>query len=148
MQDLMGGKEKFTEADLTGSDRELLKEIAARGVDKGSIGYSDYGIRSIDKPFLGNIVNARYNLKTLLGKAKVEINDQGELVVKDEFNFDDAKDVKNLEDFKFAIKDIFSKGKEKGLYGGIRAIGTYFGSGPGEGAPVEINLGKLTEDQA
>jgi len=140
--DLLGGKEKFTEKDLTRSDRELLKEIAAKGVDKGSIGYSDYGIRSIDKPFLSNIVNARYNLKTLLGKAKVEINDQGELVLKDEFNFDDAKDVKNLEDFKFAIKDIFSKGKEKGLYGGIRAIGTYFGSGPGEGIPVEINLGK------
>src|SRR5210317_93680 len=79
--DLLGSKEKFTEQDLTKSDRELLKEIAAKGIDKGSIDYGDYGVNSIDRSILRNIVDDRYNLKTLLGKAKVEINDKGELVV-------------------------------------------------------------------
>ena len=78
-----------------------------------------------------------------------EINDQGELVVKDTFDFNDKKDIKSLEDLKFALinmKDAFL-GKEGfagtgGLYSLIREGARYVGSGPGEGAPVEINLGK------
>lgn len=147
--DLFGSKEAFTEKDLTASDKELLKEIASKGVKKGSIGYSDYGIKSIDQPLYKNIQDARYNLKTLLGKAKVEVDKNGNLVVKDTFDFNDKKDIKNLEDFKFALKDIWSAYKGEtgsagvgGLYSAIRQGAKYLGSGPGEGAPVEINLGK------
>jgi hypothetical protein len=147
--DLFGSKEKFTEKDLTESDRNLLKEIASGGVDKGFITYDDYGVNSINRSLFRNIVDDRYNLKTLLGNAKVEINDQGELVVKDTFDFNDKKDIKSLEDLKFALtnmKDAFL-GKEGfagtgGLYSLIREGARYVGSGPGEGAPVEINLGK------
>jgi hypothetical protein len=32
-----------------------------------------------------------------------------------------------------------------GLYSAIRQGAKYFGSGPGEGAPIEINLGKLKD---
>ena len=129
VQDLFGGKEPFTEQDLTGSNKTLLKD-------------------SIDKPLLENMMNDRYNLKTLLGKAKVELNKQGELVVKDTFDFNDKKDIKNLEDFKFALKDMAdayqgtSGAGKGGLYSLIRQGAKYLGSGPGEGIPVEINLGK------
>jgi len=149
--DLLGSKEKFTEQDLSKSDRELLKEIAAKGIDKGSIDYGDYGVNSIDRSILRNIVDDRYNLKTLLGKAKVEINDKGELVVKDTFDFNDKKDIKNLEDFKNAMGDIYGAFKGEtgygsgGIYSMIRQGAKYFGSGPGEGAPVEINLGKYKD---
>jgi hypothetical protein len=155
MQDLVGSKDKFTEADLSKSDRDLLKEIALSAKDKGYIDYGDYKVDSINRNFLRNIVDDRYNLKTLLGKAKVELNDQGELVVKDTFDFNDKKDIKSLEDLKFALTDMKDAflGKEGfagtgGLYSLIREGARYVGSGPGEGAPVEINLGKLTEDQA
>ena len=149
--DLLGSKEAFTEEDLTESDKNLLKEIAVKGVDKGSIDYEDYGVNSINRNIFRNIIDDRYNLKTLLGKAKVEINDKGELVVKDTFDFNDKKDIKSLEDLKFALidmKDAFlgkSGYGSGGLYSLIRQGAKYFGSGPGEGAPVEINLGKYKD---
>jgi len=59
------------------------------------------------------------------------------------------KSLKSLEDLKFALKDIYSAYKGEtgaagvgGLYSAIRQGAKYLGSGPGEGAPVEINLGK------
>lgn len=146
--DLFGSKDKFTEKDLTESDRNLLKEIALNSKEKGYIDYADYGVNSINRNLLRNIMDDRYNLKTFLGKAKVEVNDKGELVVKDTFDFNDKKDIKNLEDLKFALKDIASAFKGEsgygsgGLYSLIRQSAKYLGSGPGEGAPVEINLGK------
>lgn len=149
--DILGSKEKFTEEDLSESDKNLLKEIAAQGVEKGSIGYADYGVDSINRNFFRNILDDRYNLKTLLGKAKVEINDKGELVVKDTFDFNDKKDIKSLDDLKFALTDMKDAflGKSGygsgGLYSLIRQGAKYIGSGPGEGAPVEINLGKYKD---
>lgn len=151
--DLLGSKEPFTEKDLTGSDKELLREIASKKVKEGKIDYQDYGIESLGKNMFKNIKDARYNLKTLLGRAKVEVDKDGNLVVKDTFDFNDKKDVKNLEDLKFAIKDVynaFTGGPGDyhgfgGIYSGVRQMGTYFGSGPGEGAPVEINLGKYKD---
>jgi len=146
--DLFGSKEPFTEKDLTESDKNLLKEIAAKKVKQGSIDYEDYGVKSIDRSLLRNMLDDRYNLKTLLGKAKVEVDKDGNLVVKDTFDFNDKKDIKNLEDFKFALKDIAAAYKGEagygkgGLYSLIRQGAKYLGSGPGEGAPVEINLGK------
>ena len=152
LQDIFGGKEAFTEEDLTGSDKAILKEIASKNLNKGSIGYADYGIKSIDQPLYKNITDPRYNLKTLLGKAKVELDENGNLIVKDTFDFNDKKDIKSLEDLKFALKDIYSAYKGEtgsagvgGLYSAIRQGAKYLGSGPGEGAPVEINLGKYKD---
>ena len=149
--DILGSKEKFTEDDLSESDKNLLKEIATQGVEKGSIGYEDYGVNSINRNLFRNILDDRYNLKTLLGKAKVEINDKGELVVKDTFDFNDKKDIKSLDDLKFALTDMKDAflGKSGygsgGLYSLIRQGAKYIGSGPSEGAPVEINLGKYKD---
>lgn len=149
--DLFGSKETFTEKDLSESDKKLLREIAAQGVDKGSIGYADYGVNSIDRSLLRNIMDDRYNLKTLLGKAKVEVNEDGDLVVKDTFDFNDKKDIDSLEDLKFALTDMKDAflGKSGygsgGLYSLIRQGAKYLGSGPGEGAEVNINLGKFKD---
>lgn len=150
--DLLGGKEKFTEKDLTPEYRNLLKEIAIYRTQSGekrapkkTIDYYDYKVDSLGRPIVQNLMDPRYNLKTLLGKAKVELTKDGDLVVKDSFDFNDKKDVKNLEDFKSAMKDIYEQTKGDGLYQGIRTLGKYFGSGPGEGIPVEINLGKYKD---
>jgi hypothetical protein len=151
--DLLGSTEKFTEKDLTPEYQNLLKEIASKNINKGYIDYEDYGIKSINRPLYKNITDARFNLKTLIGKGKVELDKEGNVLIKDNFNFNDKKDVKNLKDLKLALQDIYgaftgtseSAAGVGGLYSAIRQGAKYFGSGPGEGAPIEINLGKLKD---
>jgi hypothetical protein len=151
--DLLGSTEKFTEKDLTPEYQNVLKEIASKNINKGYIDYEDYGIKSINRPLYKNITDARFNLKTLIGKGKVELDKEGNVLIKDNFNFNDKKDVKNLKDLKLALQDIYgaftgtseSAAGVGGLYSAIRQGAKYFGSGPGEGAPIEINLGKLKD---
>lgn len=151
--DIFGMKDDFTEENLSAQDQKLLKEIAMGQVDKGYLDYGDYGVASIDRPLLRNLMDDRYNLKTLLGKAKVEVDEDGNLIVKDTFDFNDAKDISNLEDLKDALSDIYGAYKGEtgsagvgGLYSAIRQIGKYIGSAPGEGAEVNINLGSIDKD--
>jgi len=87
VSDLLGSKEPFTEKDLLESDKKLLKEIAIGGMDKGFIDYEDYGVNSIDRNILRNILDDRYNLKTLLGQAKVMLNEDGELIAETDDEF-------------------------------------------------------------
>jgi hypothetical protein len=151
--DLLGSTEKFTEKDLTPEYQNVLKEIASKNINKGYIDYEDYGIKSINRPLYKNITDARFNLKTLIGKGKVELDKEGNVLIKDNFNFNDKKDVKSLKDLKLALQDIYgaftgtseSAAGVGGLYSAIRQGAKYFGSGPGEGAPIEINLGKLKD---
>lgn len=151
VSDLLGSKEPFTEKDLSNQDKKLLKEIAIGGMDKGFIDYEDYGVDSIDRNILRNILDDRYNLKTLLGKAKVMLNEDGELIVKDTFDFNDKQDIKSMEDLKSALVDMKDAYQGKtgygsgGLYSLIRQGAKYLGSGPGEGADVDINLGKIKD---
>jgi hypothetical protein len=151
--DLLGSTEKFTEKDLTPEYQNVLKEIASKNINKGYIDYEDYGIKSINRPLYKNITDARFNLKTLIGKGKVELDKEGNVLIKDNFNFNDKKDIKSLKDLKLALQDIYgaftgtseSAAGVGGLYSAIRQGAKYFGSGPGEGAPIEINLGKLKD---
>ena len=78
-------------------------------------------------------------MATTIGSANIKINDQGEIILTDQFNFNDAKDIKSLEEAKNAVLDVFG---EKGLYKKIRKFSTYAGSEEGKGAPIELNLGK------
>jgi len=87
----------------------------------------------------------RYALKTTIGQASLTTNDLGETILEDRYNFNE----KNWKDRTFSIegvktflgdmKNAFSQPE----YGIPRTIGSYLGSGPGEGSMVKINLGKL-----
>ena len=86
-----------------------------------------------------------YALKTTIGQASLTTNDLGETILEDRYNFNE----KNWKDRTFSIegvktflgdmKNAFSQPE----YGIPRTIGSYLGSGPGEGSMVKINLGKL-----
>ena len=88
----------------------------------------------------------RYALKTTIAQASLTTNDLGETILEDRYNFNE----KNWKDRTFSIegvktflgdmKNAFSQPE----YGIPRTIGSYLGSGPGEGSMVKINLGKLT----
>jgi hypothetical protein len=149
--DLLGGKGDFTENDLSESYKEELKGIANTALMKGkdTINYGDYKQGTMDQSLIKNLMSKNFNLKTLIGTGKITINENGELIVTDRFNFDDKEDIKSLSD----VKDMFSgivgawKGDEGhygtgGLYSAIREIAKYMGSGTGEGSHVNINLGK------
>ena len=149
--DLFGGKEDFTEKDLSESYKEELKGIANTALMKGkdTINYEDYEQGTMDQSLIKNLMSKNFNLKTLIGTGKITISENGEMIVTDRFNFDDKEDIKSLSD----VKDMFSgivgawKGDEGhygkgGLYSAIREVAKYMGSGTGEGLQVNINLGK------
>ena len=153
--DVTGGNAPFTEKDLSEGYKKELKDIAEKVLSKGkgSIQYEDYEGGTMDKNFFLNLLSKNYNLKTLIGAGKVNVNEDGEIIVTDKFDFNNAEDINSLEDVKNAaieIKDAFlNKGENVqgggGLYSAIRAAAKYIGSPPGEGSDITINLGKRQE---
>ena len=135
--DRPAGEEKFTEEGLG-----ILKEAATTALDKGksSMTYEDYpeGYMDFNKNLLSKMADENFQMRTTIGSANLRIDENGDIILTDQFNFNDAKDIKSLEDAKNAVLDIFG---EKGLYKKIRKFATYAGSGEGEGTPIEINLG-------
>jgi len=148
--DMAGGKEDFTEDDLSASDKDLFKEIISNAAADGRdyIDYEDYGIDSFNRPFMENITDPRYNLKTLVGRGNFNIDDAGDLILTDKYDFNVNDPLSGSEyavnkdaGFGEIASDLFSRVKDKGIYNALRTAGSYFGSGPGEGSDVKINLG-------
>ena len=135
--DSPAGKEKFTEEGLG-----ILKEAATTALDKGksSMTYEDYpgGEMNFNKNLLAKMADKNFQMRTTIGSANLRIDENGDIILTDQFNFNDAKDVKSLKDAKNAVLEIFG---EDGLYKKIRKFATYTGSEEGKGAPIEINLG-------
>ena len=136
--DSPAGKEKFTEEGLG-----ILKEAAINALDKGksSMTYEDYpgGEMNFNTDLLGKMANKNFQMRTTIGSANLRIDENGDIILTDQFNFNDAKDVKSLKEAKDAVLEVFG---EKGLYKKIRKFSTYAGSEEGKGAPIELNLGK------
>lgn len=148
--DLVGGTEDFTEDDLSASDQKLFREIIFNAAAEGRdyIDYDDYGIDSFNRPFMENITDPRYNLKTLVGRGNFEVDDAGDLILTDKYDFNVNDPLSGSEyavnkdaGFGEIASDLFSRVKDKGIYNALRTAGSYFGSAPGEGSDVKINLG-------
>ena len=148
--DIFGGKKDFTEADLSPEYKEELKGIVNNALLKGkdTIGYEDYDSGTIYNSLLKNLFSKNYNLKTLIGGGKIEINENGEIMVTDKFDYNDSKDIKSLSDVKEMFSGIISAFQGEGdkyaggIYSAIREAAKYVGSAPGEGSDLKINLGK------
>lgn len=148
--DMAGGKEDFTEDDLSASDKDLFREIISNAAADGRdyIDYEDYGIDSFNRPFMENITDPRYNLKTLVGRGNFEVDDAGDLILTDKYDFNVNDPLSGSEyavnkdaGFGEIASDLFSRVKDKGIYNALRTGASYFGSGPGEGSDFKINLG-------
>ena len=134
----------FTEDQL-----KILRDSAINSLDKGksSMTYEDYPSGKSDISYqekgimeLANkMMDDEFQMRTTIGAANLTIDANGDIILTDRFNFNDAQDVKDLEDAKNAIFDIFGT---EGAYKKIRKVGTYAGSGEGFGAPIELNLGQ------
>ena len=132
------GKEKFTEEGLG-----ILKEAAINALDKGksSMTYEDYpgGEMNFNKNLLAKMADKNFQMRTTIGSANLRIDENGDIILTDQFNFNDAEDVNSLKEAKNAVLEIFG---EDGLYKKIRKFSKFAGSGEGEGTPIELNLGK------
>ena len=157
--DVFGGDDDLTENDLSPAEYAAAREVAinARKRQSNTISYKDYQTSKSSYDDVGGSVEGsqgvikksfddpRYALKTTIGQASLTTNDLGETILEDRYNFNE----KNWKDRTFSIegvktflgdmKNAFSQPE----YGIPRTIGSYLGSGPGEGSMVKINLGKL-----
>ena len=154
--DVSGGDETITEDDLKSSEIASLIKIVqnAQGRGSASIGYDDYkttkgGSAYADVTYGGKsrtkatttasqLDNPAFSMKTLIGQAAISKDADGNTIIIDRYNFNDAVDG-SLFDY---AKDVKKAGLS--LYGQARAVGKHFGSKPGEGSHVVINLGKLS----
>jgi LysM repeat protein len=150
LYDLSGGTDSFTEKDLKSKERAALINVVRTAKKRKSsvIEYEDYettdrGNQYADvggggSSILSKVSDPAYSLKTLIGQAQITKDEQGNTLIVDQYNFNNA--AKEFDLFGF------SKGVAKSgfsLYKQARNIGKYFGSGEGEGTPVVINLGKI-----
>ena len=166
--DVFGGDDDLTETDLSPDEYNAAREVAINALKRKSnaIAYEDYqtvpeGMQSVyDDPSYadvgGNIKGSkgvirksfddpRYALKTTIGQASLTTNDLGETILEDRYNFNE----KSWKDRSFSIEGVktflgdMSNVLKQPEYFGPRMLGSYLGSGPGEGSKVKINLGKL-----
>jgi len=148
--DIFGGTGDFTEKDLSPAYIDELKGIANKALTQGksTISYEDYDQGTIGQSLIKNLFSKNYNLKTLIGGGKIIIDENGEMIITDKFDFNDAQDINSLEDVKNMFSGIISawKGEDDkyagGAYSAIREAMKWLGSAPGEGSDLKINLGK------
>lgn len=160
--------EEFTEADLTTKEvealRKMVKQIQTEGsrgyVDssgvrknvgrKDIISYDDYQTSSTaygdvgggERTKIGKVIDKVkdpfYSMKTLIGQGAITINDRGETVIMDRYNFNEDNP-----------KSLLDYGRKAALvasdpfYQGPRQVASIYGSDEGEGSYVRLNLGVL-----
>ena len=112
--DIFGGEGDVTEKDLSGNELTALKSIITPEViRKGKLEYKDYqttgegdiysdvggeghqGSNPISKSFK----DPAYALKTTLGQARVYTNEDGDVIIEDRYNFNDADDEVTFDSF-------------------------------------------------
>ena len=152
--DIFGGEGDVTEKDLSGNELTALKSIITPEViRKGKLEYKDYqttgegdiysdvggeghqGSNPISKSFK----DPAYALKTTLGQARVYTNEDGDVIIEDRYNFNDADDEVTFDSFLDDLRAVKSDWK----YFLPRKTAKYFGSKEGQGSKIMINLGKL-----
>lgn len=156
--DLVGDDSKITEKNLSTEEQEALRRIALQNQarDKSVIEYADYKTDANNRNQYVDVsgsssnidvvgktaTSPEYALKTALGQASITTDDEGNTIIKDRYNFNDAKDNFEFDEF---MGDVVKAGLSG--YAQARNLARYFGSGQGEGAEVEINLGKLNPEE-
>ena len=151
--DIFGGKETLTEESLQKEEISALRKgvIRAKAAGKEVLEYEDYATQGQGESqyadvgggggfaeFFEKVFDPSYSMKTTIGQARIEEDEEGNTIVIDRYNFNDAED-------KFSFMGLMTGIKKAGLspYAQVRNIGKQFGSGQGEGSEVRINLGKI-----
>jgi len=94
---------------------------------------SDVEHKESNSQFLENIQDPRYAAKTTFGRMGFKENPDGTYTYNDQFDYNDAK-----EGGFSAFKEDLKNNPNLTMYQKLRKAGTYLGSGPGEGAKINI----------
>tara|TARA_B100000902_G_scaffold397060_1_gene459714 strand:- start:216 stop:1046 length:831 start_codon:yes stop_codon:yes gene_type:complete len=156
-------KEGLTEKDLSETQLDDLRQTVLNSIDRmgvddgildGIIDYEDYNteLGNAYKGGVSKFLNPAFHNKTTFGKMNYDVDDDGNVILTDSFDFADAAAKQDDSIFKkFArIGEAYSKSDSfgEGIYRALRETSGNFGSPEGEGGQSTINLGNfLTEDQ-
>jgi LysM repeat protein len=158
VKDLFGSDDLLTEEDITPEEKEALVAAVkkAKEQNKNILEYNDYQTQKTgedqykdvstavdNRSFFSRVADPSYSMKTTIGQAQIKEDEEGNTIVLDRYNFNDAKTEFDLVDF---LKGVRSAGGS--VYGQARNIGRWFGSSSEEGSSVAINLGKIDTDAA
>jgi hypothetical protein len=157
------GESPITERSMKRSELNALRRATLRAMggelrSRGTLEYDDYGTTapgdqyadvggSDTSALIRKVLDPDFNVKTTLGQASIRRDpDTGEYYVIDQYNFNDRlpettplSDVLDIVQLKGDYKD------RSGAYGIARSLGEAYGSPPGEGSPVNINIGTLED---
>lgn len=152
----------FDEGELD-AIRSLVAPLI-RKKKKGAVNYSDYPGKTEGITFAGGIPNFignklvgdhdentvanEYIIRTTLGTFNYEVDDRGNVIVTDQFNFNDAKGLQErFPDDMAKLRHLweYSQEEDVGLYGMVRRYAGLYGSEDGKGAKFQIDLGPLAE---
>tara|TARA_R100001377_G_C3138611_1_gene91875 strand:+ start:129 stop:668 length:540 start_codon:yes stop_codon:yes gene_type:complete len=151
--DILGIDTPGSNKNFTNNQLSLMRDTALNaleGKNTAKINYEDYPSGESDVSYqdkgvmslASKMLDDEFQMRTTIGGANVTVNEEGDIILTDKFNFNNAEDINDLEDVKNALIDIFGT---DGAYNKLRKIGTYAGSGYGKGAPIELNLGKYKD---
>ena len=157
--DILGIDTPATNKNFTSNQLSIMRDTALNALDndklkdnktyidyenypsgESDVSYQDKGVMSLASKMLDD----EFQMRTTIGGANVTVDEEGDIILTDKFNFNDAQDINDLEDVKNALIDILGT---DGAYNKLRKIGTYMGSSYGKGAPIELNLGKYKDKE-
>jgi hypothetical protein len=147
LETVQGKRDPITEGNFSPEELAVMKEmIALKGGDAGDIQYSDYHalekvMRAQGKspastnPSLFSMSDSLGNVQTTLGRFKYGRDAEGNLVVRDTYDFNPPRVPNSMQEQRTA---------EYGAMGPYRLVREYAGEKipPGRGREININLGK------
>ena len=157
VQDILGinfdelQREDYFSFDQINLLREMVaKKMKAGQTKRGSWQYKDYDTHVSGVEWSGDIgkFTPQYVMKTTLGRFSYEVKENGDVIIEDQFNYNDAKKLqKKYPTTKDKLLHLveFAQDENIGNYGIMRRVGALFGSGENEGIKFEINLGNLRD---
>jgi GH24 family phage-related lysozyme (muramidase) len=145
--------EDFFQDDELEAMRYLVIGQMAGGAKSGAVEYKNYDKGVADVSWKGNVDplslgDAQGAVKKTLGQFSWRLNDKGEIIITDQYNFNDAEKYRKMYPSQAerlahltALAGLVAT-DEMSAYGWLRRVGALYGSAEGEGAKFEINLGK------
>jgi hypothetical protein len=147
LETVQGKRDPITEGNFSPEELAVMKEmIALKGGDAGDIQYGDYHalakvmraqgkIPASTTPSLFSMSDSLGNVQTTLGRFKYGRDAEGNLVVRDTYDFNPPQDPNSMQEQRTA---------EYGAMGPYSLVREYAGEKipPGRGREININLGK------
>jgi hypothetical protein len=164
-----GGQISMTVDDFSSSDIEAVKTAARKALAEGrnKFTYDDWGfpeksvlMRDIKTMASGTITDPNFRMATLIGQTangNVFVNDQGELIVKDVYDFNSGplgrklqealvhKEMGNMEKYRQLSQEVLldENGDPRPYFQRLRIWAAALGAPQGSGTSWEVNFGKL-----